>query len=369
MKKLSKLIDILLYLLVAIILFAAITSVIWKKPVLFSSVRSNSMYPVFQRGDMLLIKRVTHKVFLEIGDIIVFKAEEGSLADSGWVVHRIIEGDHTTGFITKGDANEYADQSPGGTDLVKQEWIAGKVLTLGDKVLKIPLLGYLPLWMESAQKSPYVMPVIAVVLAIIVLIGELLNSKKKKKKENPFGLQLMYFFSGLTISVIMAATMLTASQRVIIPYEVSEDSVGVLMGSSVGIIKVGDEIEQPLSELNNSGFFSIISTITTKDEQISFSHTLETIKPGSNIETTMKLNASKPGKYESVIHVGLFYPFLPSKWIYSLSNISYWLALVIISLIPGLPLMLYPIIDSKLRRKTIKEIRRLTRRIGFSHVS
>lgn len=80
-------------------------------------------------------------------------------------------------------------------------------MTLGDKVLKIPLIGYIPLWMESTQKNPYVMPVIAVVLAVIVFIGELLSGKKKKK-ENPFGLQLLYFFSGLTISVIMAATML-----------------------------------------------------------------------------------------------------------------------------------------------------------------
>lgn len=48
MKKLSKLIDILLYFIIGITLFAGITSVIWKKPVLFSAVRSNSMYPVFQ---------------------------------------------------------------------------------------------------------------------------------------------------------------------------------------------------------------------------------------------------------------------------------------------------------------------------------
>lgn len=367
MKKLSRFIDIALYFIVSIILFAAVTSMIWKKPVLFTSVRSNSMYPVFERGDMLLIKSITDKDILNAGDIIIFKAEEGNLAHNGWMVHRIIEGNQTTGYITKGDANDYIDQSTIGTDLIKHEWVAGKVLALGDKVLKIPLVGYIPLWMESAQNNPYILPIIAVVLAILLGISELLNSKKKK--ENPFGLQLMYFFGGLTLSIIMAATMLTASQRIVIPYEVSEKSVGVLMGSSVGIIKVGDEIEQPLSDLNNKGFFPIISTITTKDEQISISHPLEILKPGSEIEATMKLTASKPGQYESVIHVGLFYPFLPSRWIYSLSNISYWLALTVISLIPGLPLMLYPIIDSRLRRKTVKEIRRVTRRIGIPHIS
>ncbi len=365
MRKLSKLIDIALYIIVAIILLAAITSVIWKKPVMFSSVRSNSMYPLFRRGDMLLIKNISSRDTIDIGDIIVFKAEEGSLADSGWIVHRIVDGNQSLGFITKGDANEYADQTPGGPDLVKREWIAGRVLTIGDKVLKIPLIGYLPLWMEALQKSSYTMPIITVGLAGLVGISELMGSKKKKK-ENPLSLQLIYFFGGLTLSVIMAATMLTSSERVVVPYEVSEDSIGVLMGSSVGIIKVGDKIEQPLSDLNNNGFIPIISTITTKDTQINFSHTLEILKPGTELETYMILNASNPGKYESVIYIGLFYPFLPSKLIYALANISYWLALAVISLIPGLPLMLYPLIDSKLRRKTIKEIRRLTRRMKLS---
>lgn len=370
MKRISKIIDVTLYIIVAIILFAAISSVIWGKPVLFSSVRSNSMYPLFRRGDMLIIKNVTGKDRLDIGDIIVFKAEEGELSDSGWVVHRIIDGDKIKGFVTKGDANDDADQSPDGDDLVKLEWVAGKVLTLGNGVAKIPLIGYLSLWMENVQKSPYIMPVIAVALAVLVAVGEFISSRgksRKKKKENPFGLQLMYLFGGLTLSIVIAATMLTSSQRVIIPYEISEGSGGVLMGSSVGIIKVGDEIEQSLSELNNKGFFPIVSTITTKDDQISFSHALETLNPRTEIEVTMKLNANNPGRYESVIHIGLFYPFLPGRLIYFLAKISYWLALSLISLIPGLPLMLYPIIDSKLRQKTIKEIRRWTRRTGIFH--
>ena len=83
MKKLSKIIDIILYVIAAIVLTAAFSSAILDKPMLFSSVRSNSMYPVFQRSDMILIKSLSEKDTLNIGDIVVFKVEEGSLSTKG----------------------------------------------------------------------------------------------------------------------------------------------------------------------------------------------------------------------------------------------------------------------------------------------
>ena len=45
------------------------------------------------------------------------------------------------------------------------------------------------------------------------------------------------------------------------------------MGSAVGILQVGDEVSQPLSELSNEGFFPLIGAITTDDKQIGLSHT------------------------------------------------------------------------------------------------
>ncbi|HBC30977.1 MAG TPA: hypothetical protein DC024_07010, partial [Clostridiales bacterium] len=97
--------------------------------------------------------------------------------------------------------------------------------------------------------------------------------------------------------------------------------------------------------------------------QLKFSHTLETLNNGDELKPELTLEAKYPGNYESVIHIGLFYPLLPKSIIYNLANNSYWLALAVVSLIPGLPLMLYPIIDKTMRRKTIKEIRRKIRRI------
>jgi len=368
MKKISiisKIFDIILYIIVAIVLTAAIGSAIYDKPIFLSSVRSNSMYPLFQRGDMILIKSISAKDTLNIGDIVVFKDEDGSLSSKGWIVHRIIEGDETKGYITKGDANDYTDQASGDTRPIQRDWIVSRVVTIKNKPVKIPLIGFLPLWMEKFQTTPYAMPVIAVLLAVIIAISELTVNKRKHKtqKKNNLTMHLLYFLGGITMSIIMLTTMLATSQRIVIPYEVSENSKGVLTGSSIGIIRVGDKIQKPLSELSNKGFFPVIAVITATNDDFSFSHPLTTLAPGETIKTEFQLIVSEAGNYNETVTVGMFYPFLPPQLIYNLASKSYWLALIIVSLVPGFPLMVYPLIDSKLRKKFIKEIRRFHRRI------
>lgn len=364
MRRVSIIIDILLYIIVAVVLVAAIASAIKDRPMLFSAVRSNSMYPMFQRGDMILITSVSETTPVNIEDIVIFRAETGSLSANGWIVHRIIEGDDVLGYITKGDANTYSDQASGGTGPIKREWIVSKVITLANYPIKIPLLGFLPLWMEEIKASPYAMPVITVILAAIIMISEITNNKKRnKKKKSNLDLPLVYLLGGLTITIIMVATMLACSQRIIVKYEVTDNGNGILSGSGIGVFKVGEKSKKPLSELNNKGFFPITSTITTKDTQITFSHSLFTLSPNETIETEMELNALTIGEYNTIIHVGLFYPFLPSSLIYYLSSINYWLALVTVSLVPGLPLMLYPLIELRMRKKIIKETRRFFQRL------
>lgn len=304
-----------------------------------------------------MIKSASDSAEVKIGDIVVFKAEEGSLSGQGYVVHRIIEKTKEGNYITKGDANDYSDP------LLKREWIYSKVVAMGKIPVKIPLLGYLPLWMEGVQKNPYTMPVIAVILAGIVGFSELTGSKKNKKKKSGLDIPLIYFFSGLTISIVMAATMLATSQRIVLPYEVSDSSQGVIMGSAVGVMKVGDERTIPLADLSNKGFMPVTVTITSEDVQLSFSHTLGVLNKGDELKPELTLNANNSGDYESVIHIGLFYPFLPKGIIYYLASCSYWLALTVVSFIPGLPLMIYPVVDGTMRRRTIKEIRRKVRRI------
>jgi len=363
MKIISKLLNIVLVIGILCTLVAAVGSAITKEPVLLSVIRSNSMYPVWERGDMVILENLKEKETIHQGDIVFFKTEEGSLSSKGWVAHRVIAGNAAEGFITKGDANEYTDQDSEGTGPIEGAWISGRAFTIGETPIVIPKLGYLSLWAEEYQSSPYTLPIIALILAVIIGVGELKSSTQRRKRNKGMELQLIYMIGGLTIAIIMGATMLASGQKLNINYHVSEESQGVLMGSEVGILKVGDEVSKPLSELNNGGFFKLIGAITTDDEQIKLSHGNISLSSGQQIDTKFSVIAEKPGKYESSIQVGLFYPFLPSSLIYFLAEKSYWLALTLVSLVPGLPLILYPFIDGKMRRRTVKDLLKKKRKI------
>ena len=91
-----------------------------------SSIASNSMYPTLQKGDAIIIKRLSdnEKNKLRKGDIIVFNE------DNHVITHRIVQVKEGV-YITKGDNNSTKDLSK----KTKND-IVGKV------ELRIPYLGY-----------------------------------------------------------------------------------------------------------------------------------------------------------------------------------------------------------------------------------
>lgn len=363
MKLLSKAFNVLLLVVILLTLSAAVGSAILKKPLLLTVIRSDSMVPVWERGDMVVIKNVGKKDAVDIGDIVFFTTDKGSLSTKGWIAHRVMEGNDDRGFITKGDANKQTDQDAAGAGLIKKESIAAKAITIGGSPIVIPKAGYFSLWMEKYQGNPYLLPIVAVILAVLIGVGEMTSGKRHKKKSKGMDLQLIYIGGGFVIAMIMGGTMLASSQHVKLIYEVSESSKGVLMGSSLGILQVGDVVTQPLSELRNDGFIPSIGVISTNDKQIELSHEKLSLTKGQLVEAEYTLRAEIPGKYETAIRVGIFYPFLPASVIYFLAQKSYWLALIIISIIPGIPLMAYPFIDGKMRRRMGNAVRKKSRKL------
>ncbi len=369
MKALLRMANYVFYLLVAIVLIAAIGTGITGRPFLFSVIRSYSMYPLITRGDLVLISNLGPKQAVSIGDIVLFKAEQGSLASQGWVIHRIVGGNETDGYITKGDYNDETDQQNGGSGPVQREWIASRAITLAGLPMKIPLLGHVPLWAEQFQKSSYSLPLIGLILALVFAASELAPKKRRSRRSSKLETPLLYVAGGLTLSIVLTASMLATSQNLTLVYEVSDSSKGVMMGSSVGIMLVGEETERPLVNLSNKTFLPIVATCTSHDPQISFSHNQLYLGKGQDQAVSFKVKAVTPGIYRSKMQVGLFYPFLPASVIYWLAKQSFWLALFVVALIPALPIICYPLWDTKLRRQTGralgKEWRRLRTRLSL----
>lgn len=102
------------------------------------AVASNSMYPVFKRGDVLLYEKLTEdeKEKIKENDIIVFKKENSI------IFHRVIEirysGLNTKHFITKGDNNNTIDN----------DYITSKDI-VGIYKFSIPYLGYPSIWLQE----------------------------------------------------------------------------------------------------------------------------------------------------------------------------------------------------------------------------
>ena len=82
------------------------------------AIASNSMVPIYERGDAIIFEKVDTQ-YIESGDIIVFKK------NNVLVAHRVIkikEDSYKKYFYTKGDANKSAD-----SEFVKEEEVIGVV--------------------------------------------------------------------------------------------------------------------------------------------------------------------------------------------------------------------------------------------------
>lgn len=119
-----------------LVIFSLFVAGIFKyKP---TSIMSNSMHPIYDRGDVIIIEKVNSKNIekLKKYDIIEYRL------DNIIVAHRIIyiekHNDGSKLYITKGDNNNVADK-----EKVKPEQIEGIVKT------SIPKVGYPSVWLND----------------------------------------------------------------------------------------------------------------------------------------------------------------------------------------------------------------------------
>jgi signal peptidase len=116
------------------------------------AVESNSMVPVFYKGDILVLKGLAPSEF-KVGDVIVYSVERRQVP----VVHRIVKINPDGSFQTKGDANS------GQLDFeyyITPENVHGKVFVI------VPYLGWVKIGMMQ-----YVLPNIIIVLAAVAVIA------------------------------------------------------------------------------------------------------------------------------------------------------------------------------------------------------
>ena len=101
-----------------------------------ASITSGSMWPTLKQGDLVLIKGISSKSEIHEGDIVVYQNPKG------FTIHRVVKLNENT-LITKGDANNVND-SP-----VEYKDVIGKIVNLGSKPLRIPMLGMVSIFTQK----------------------------------------------------------------------------------------------------------------------------------------------------------------------------------------------------------------------------
>ena len=351
---------IIFVMILAVLIISPVLTIIRQQPSLAVAVRTWSMTPLLTRGDMVFIKPVNHNTELKKNHIIVYRAPDEGIAD--WTMHRIIDGDVESGFITKGDANTKSDQENKNHPRVQEDWICGIVPTISNFPLKIPFMGYIPLFLEEYMENKMLIPALLSILALALLIDELSSSNKKRKKES-MQKHHLYYLGGLAFTGIMGAVMLMSSIFITFPYGV-DDSPAVVAGSDVGILKIGEAHEIKVAELKNDGFVTTFYHASSNDPKVILDRETYRLAPGDSVEVKATVYAEQEGIYQARVNIGMFLPFLPTALTGYLAGYNIWFAYLAVSLVPAIPLFVYPFVDNRFRKRIVKYWRKRLYRIS-----
>lgn len=344
----------LLIITLLILVISPILTLVLQQPTLAVTIRTFSMVPVLNRGDMVFIVPVLDDASLYQGQIIVYQAPDYGIRD--WTMHRIVGGDVENGFITQGDANERADQDGNHYPPIKPDWIKGVVPSFSNMPAKIPLLGYLPLLLEENMENPLLIPGFLGTMAAVLLLDELTKSKKRRKRE-AVQKHHFYFIGSAAFAVMMCAVMLMGSQFITFPYGIA-DNPGALTGSDVGVLQTGTSHELTLVELSNQGVIPTLYLAFSSDPQVALEEDSFRLRGGEEMEVKAVVYAREEGMHQASLVVGMFLPFLPTALIKALAQSSIWLAFIATAIVPAVPLFFMPFLDGRFRKKSARSWRR-----------
>jgi signal peptidase I len=347
MKRAAKVIgNIAFYGLVASIIFSVVSQQFIGQAWGWTMVSGESMKPALEHGDFtFIVPYFAGKSGLpQVGNIIAF---EDSLGHK--VVHRIVD---TTGqgYITKGDANPDADQE-GGQPPVTLARIHGTVLSLGGRVIRIPVLGSLALRVVSGGVR------LAVIIGVLTAVGVLLflyfregrrrrpRLRLKLRPEGGFkGLysrhKTVFKYSGITVigALILMSAMVRMSSTMDFCYGVSQarqsQPMGTSGGVSFGVIPVGSEQSRDLPLTSNFPI-TMVTIFVAGDDALTFPQNPAVIPPrqGMEVEALVTGREDNIGTHTTPVTMLVLPPVLPGRALYWLAQYHQLLAMFATSVV------------------------------------
>ena len=134
---LNRLLTLVVAGMLAVVLVALLAGHVLGYPVLLGYVESGSMEPALNEGDGFIAVPAPLAGDVETGDVVVFEAEQ--LHGGELTTHRVVE-QRADGYITRGDANPFTDQSRNEPPVTDGQ-VKAVALTADGEVVRIPHLG------------------------------------------------------------------------------------------------------------------------------------------------------------------------------------------------------------------------------------
>ncbi|MEF8779611.1 MAG: signal peptidase I [Haloferacaceae archaeon] len=141
--------SVTLQVAVAVVVIALIAGQLLGQPVLLSYVETGSMEPTLEPGDGFVAVPTELSGEIQEGDVIVFEAEQ--IQGGGLTTHRVVSVTDR-GYVTRGDANPFADQD-GDEPIVRDPQVVATALQVGGSVVVLPGLGTAVMGFQAAMES------------------------------------------------------------------------------------------------------------------------------------------------------------------------------------------------------------------------
>lgn len=301
-------------------------------PIPLVAVESGSMAPHLVRGDLGIVGPVLPFGPPTVGDVIVFKESD----TQRWVAHRIVGGNPQSGFLTKGDNNSALDQDTPGRDRVRPAQIAGIVLSVGGRPLRIPLLGMLILHAREFVE-PSLLSWAALLLGAIFVSVDVASIKRTRQQvENPWLTSWSIWLPLLVVLVLsLAQTMISNSQEGQLTYDVS-------------LVRQSESQSLEYS-MSNDGALPLVLVLYTDDENIVFSDPYVWLPPRTARSIVVSvdddvLSQANGGRRQALFRAGTYLPLLPPSVLYTLLAWDLKGSAIVTALVPALVLVVVLVI-------------------------
>lgn len=333
-------------LLVAVV--ALLVGSLLGQPVLLGYVETGSMEPTLSPGDGFLAVPAPLAGRLEAGDVVVFRPER--LNGGQLTTHRLVS-ETDAGYVTRGDANPFTDQTAGEPPIDRSQIVA-EVVQVQGTVVPVPHLGTLVATAGTVSRVPDRLAGrlglslgghggLLVLFVLVVGAGHLWDRleasgvpTRDRVHERGRGVDLRWVAVAVAGLVVLGATAAMVVPAGATEYSFVSSSHDV-PGS--GVIGVG-QTETSTYRLENPGVLPVVSLLHTDDEGVVLGEHRVTLAPRSAVDVPVTLTApDRTGYYRRFVVEHRYLAVLPVPVLTALHEVHPWLAVLAVDLVLGVP--------------------------------